>query len=120
MTVVRNVVQFLNKGQIPVATFDQPNYHGWRSGLSVFSLDVSSLAPCLHVGRIPECLFMVQKQANRVLKTISIRTVDTEVLDLAISVVEQLGVDELRLDFGVGKHRRYLPSHLLAHAIRSI
>ena len=41
--------------------------------------------------------------AIRDLKTISTRTVDTEVLDLAISVVKQLGVDELWLDFVVGK-----------------
>ena len=32
-------------------------------------------------------------------------------------LLEQLGIDELWLDFGVGKHRKYIASHLVAQAI---
>ena len=46
-------------------------------------------------------------------------TVDTDVVVLAVSAFEQLGVDEFWLDFGVGKHLKYIASYLLAQAIGS-
>ena len=46
-----------------------------------------------------------------------IRTVDTDVVVLAVYGVQQLGGDELRLDFGVGKNRKYISSQLLTQAI---
>ena len=56
---------------------------------------------------------------NRGHKKIVVRTVDTDNVVLAVSVFEQLGLDELRLDFCVGKHRKYIASYLMAQAIES-
>ena len=50
-------------------------------------------------------------------KKMIVRTVDTDVVVLAVSVFEQLGIDEFWLDFGVGKHLKYIASHLVAQAI---
>ena len=43
---------------------------------------------------------------------ILIRTVDTDVVVLAIAAVQHLSVSELRVAFGVGKH---IPAHTIAH-----
>ena len=40
-----------------------------------------------------------------------IRTVDTDVLVLAISLFNDFGVTQLWIDFGSGKHRIFLPIH---------
>ena len=129
-TILKSWPAFLkvddNKCSLPVLCFleircqQRNSNHRWRSDLSVTSLDVSSLAPCLHVGADTRIFVYGKEAANRGLKKITIRPVGTVVLVLAISVVKQLGVDELGLDFGVGKHRRYLAAHLLAQAISNM
>ena len=43
-----------------------------------------------------------------------LRTVDTDVLVLAISQMQNLNLSELWLEFGVGKHYRVIPVHLIA------
>ena len=47
-------------------------------------------------------------------RKILIRTVDTDVLVLAVSRVQDLSVDEIWMAFGPGKHFRYLPVHSIA------
>ena len=42
---------------------------------------------------------------------ILIRTVDTDVVVLAVAFLQKLDVEELWIAFGVGKHLRYLPIH---------
>ena len=46
-------------------------------------------------------------------KKIIIRTADTDVVVLAISVVEEIKVEELRIAFGTGKHFRYIATHAI-------
>ena len=82
--------------------------------------DISSLAPCSHEEADTRMFVHAAEATNRGHMKIIIRTVDTDVVVLAISVVHQLGVDELWLDFGVGKNRRYLAAHLLSQAIGSL
>ena len=79
--------------------------------------DTTSLAPCLHEGADTRMLVHAADAASRGHKKMIVRTVDTDVVVLAVSVFEQLGIDELWLDFGVGKHRKYIGSHLVAQAI---
>ena len=47
-------------------------------------------------------------------KSIAIRTVDTDVVVLAISFFKDLLVDELWIHFGVGKNVRLIPAHELS------
>ena len=42
---------------------------------------------------------------------ISIRTVDTDVFMIAMYVFKKLNVEELWIEFGAGKHKRWLPVH---------
>ena len=77
----------------------------------------TSLAPCLYEGADTRMFVYAADAASRGHKKMIVRTVDTDVVVLAVSVFEQLGIDELWLDFGVGKHRKYIASHLVAQAI---
>ena len=43
-----------------------------------------------------------------------IRTVDTDVLVLAISIVARFENTEIWITFGTGKHLRYIPAHKIA------
>lgn len=51
------------------------------------------------------------------MKTILIRTVDTDVVVLAIAFARKLEVEELWVAFGTGKHLRYLPIHKIASSL---
>ena len=51
------------------------------------------------------------------MKRILIRTVDTDVVILAIASAKKLEVEELWVAFGVGKHLRYLPIHKIAGSL---
>ena len=55
----------------------------------------------------------MRQQYNKV----SIRTVDTDVVVLAITSAQRLGITELWVAFGAGKHFRFLPIHKLANAL---
>ena len=79
--------------------------------------DTTLLAPCLHEEADTRMFVHAADAASRRHKKMIVRTVDTDVVVLAVSVFEQLGIDELWLDFGVGKHRKYIASHLVAQAI---
>ena len=50
-------------------------------------------------------------------KKIIIRTTDTDVVVLAISVVEKIKVEELWVAFGTGKHFRYIAAHATASSL---
>ena len=73
--------------------------------------DSSSLAPCLHEEVDTRMFVHAADAASRGHKKIIIRSVDTDIVVLAVYVVQQLGGDELWLDFGIGKYRKYLASH---------
>ena len=45
---------------------------------------------------------------------VSIRTVDTDVIVLAVAQIQHLQISELWIEFGVGKHYRFIPAHLVA------
>ena len=50
-------------------------------------------------------------------KKMIIRTADTDVVVLAISVVEEIKVEELWVAFGTGKHFRYNAAHAIASSL---
>ncbi len=45
---------------------------------------------------------------------ISIRTVDTDVVVIAVSLFHELNVDKLWIEFGSGRNKRWLPIHSYA------
>ena len=59
-----------------------------------------------------EYFFLLQKK-------IIIRIADTDVVVLAISVVEEIKVEELWAAFGTGKHLRYTAAHAISSSLAS-
>ena len=57
--------------------------------------DTTSLAPCLHEEADTRMFVHAADAASREHKKMIVRTVDTDVVVLAVSVFEQLGIDEL-------------------------
>ena len=78
-------------------------------------LDLALLAPCSHEEADSRMLLHVSHAANHGHHKILIKTVDTDVLVLAVSVDQGLlPEDELWLAFGTGKSFRYLAAHEIA------
>lgn len=79
--------------------------------------DFNMLAPCTHEEADTRLLLHAFDAANAGYKKVVIRSVDTDVLVLAVSVWHQFQCDELWLAFGSGKHFRYLPVHEIANSL---
>ena len=61
----------------------------------------------LHAGDAARCGF----------QRITIRTVDTDVVVLAVSCVKSFNITELWLAFGTGKHLRFIPAHQIVESL---
>ena len=46
-----------------------------------------------------------------------VRTVDTDVVVIAIAKFQYFSLSELWIEFGVGKHLKYLPAHDISRSI---
>ena len=58
----------------------------------------------------------VEDAMKQVYTKVSIRTVDTEVVVLAVAAAERLSIDQLWVAFGTGKNFRFLAAHEMAQA----
>ena len=77
--------------------------------------DLGSISPCTHEEADTRMLLHVYHAAHHGHDKLLVRTVDTDVVVLAVSVVQCLDAQvELWLAFGTGKHFRYLPAHKIA------
>ena len=79
--------------------------------------DIETLQPCSHEEADTRIILHVLHCAKQGYKRISIRTVDTDIVVLAVGHVQSLNVDELWVDFGVRNHRRYIAAHALANIL---
>ena len=78
-------------------------------------LELALLAPCSHEEAVSRMLLHVSHAANHGHHKILIKTVDTDVVVLAVSVAQGLLPEhELWLAFGTGKSFRYLAAHEIA------
>lgn len=85
--------------------------------LCIQSLDTTGLAPCTHEEADTRIFLHVLDAVNHGFKSVMIRTVDTDVLVLAVSAVQKLSIDELWVAFSSGKSLRYLPAHEISHSL---
>ena len=74
-------------------------------------IDTSRIEPCNHEEADTRLLLHVLDGSSTGIRRISIVTVDTDVVVLALRHFVALNLDELWVEFGVGKYRRYLPIH---------
>ena len=74
-------------------------------------LDLSSLTPCNHEEADTRVFLHVKDMTQQGHTKMVIRTVDTDVLVLAVSVYEQLQeeMEELWVEFGAGKNKKFFP-----------
>ena len=84
--------------------------------------DTSTLAPCTHEEGDTRMFLHVTDAVQCGFTRIIVRTVDTDVLVLAVSLVQQLQEQasediELWVAFGSGTHLRYLAAHEIAEAL---
>ena len=69
---------------------------------------------------IQEYSYMSKTWSDNAIEELSVlKTVDTDVVTLAISLFNEMGdgLDELWIDFGVGRNRRFYPVHSLYHQL---
>ena len=80
-----------------------------------FIKEKKSLSPCNHEEADTRMILHVNHATHHGHHKIMIRTVDTDVVVLAVSVVKDLGQEtELWLAFGTGKNFRYIAAHEIA------
>ena len=79
--------------------------------------DLFNLSPCNQEEADTRLILHVSDAAKCGFTKAMIRTVDTDVVIIAISFFEQLQLSELWISFGVGKHLRYLPIHSISREI---
>lgn len=79
--------------------------------------DVAGLAPCSHEEADTRMLLHVEDAVRQGYRKVSIRTVDTDVVVLAVTAAGRLDIDELWVAFGTGKNFRFLAAHEMAVAL---
>ena len=79
--------------------------------------NTTGLAPSTHEEADTRMFLHVSDAVNHGYGRVMVRTVDSDVLVLAIAAVQQLSIDELWIAFGSGKSLRYLPAHEMAGAL---
>ncbi len=75
------------------------------------------IAPCTHEEADTRMLLHAVDAARKGFKKITLLTVDTDVVVLAIAHVSELGIEELWVAFGTGKNFRYIPAHEIAKSL---
>ena len=74
-------------------------------------IDLTRVSPCNHEEADTRIFVHVKHAADSGHRKIVVKTVDTDVVVLAISLFQSLQIEELWVEFGVGKQLRWLPIH---------
>ena len=81
------------------------------------STDLTTLMPCSHEEADTRIMVHCKDAVTKGHNSVTIRTVDSDVICIAVSNHEGIGADELWIAFGTGKKFRYLPIHEIVHTI---
>ena len=79
--------------------------------------DSARLQPCQHEEADTRMILHLMDATKNGCRRALLRTVDTNVVTLAIASISQLNADEVWVAFGVGKYFRYIPAHEIAAAL---
>lgn len=82
-------------------------------------MQTSRVSSCNHEEADTRVIIHAYDAAKKGSHEIKIRTVDTDILVLAVANMEKLYVQELWVAFVTGKTFRYLPAHEIANALGS-
>ena len=75
------------------------------------ALNTVNISPCNHEESYSRIMLHITDAAERGFKKILVRTVDTDVVVLAVATVQELGMIEIWVAFGTGNDLRYVPAH---------
>ena len=78
----------------------------------------TNLQPCNQEEADTRVLLHAFDGASKGYKKVSIVTVDTDVVVIALYHFFSLNIDELWVEMGVGQHRRWLPLHMYANLLK--
>ena len=78
---------------------------------------MSGLAPCTHEEADTLILLHLEDAVRHGNTRVSIHTVDTDVVVLAVASAQRLNISELWIAFGAGKSFRFLACHEIARAL---
>lgn len=81
------------------------------------TLNLSALQPCNQEEADTRLFLHVMNASHNGLKKIMIITVDTDVVVIAIFAFSLLDIEELWIEFGSGKNKRWLPIHQYAEIL---
>jgi hypothetical protein len=101
--LAQNLVTGLYDKQI-VATKD-------KEVLSNFALNTESINPCNQEEADSRLFLHVKDMSVNGHKKVQIKTVDTDVVVIAVTLFKDLGLEELWIEFGTGVNQRWLPIH---------
>ena len=76
--------------------------------------DTTKLQPCTHEEADTRVMIHIADCVSNGYNKVTIRTTDTDVVVLAVSVVNQLNISELWVAFGSGKNFRIIGAHIIA------
>lgn len=76
--------------------------------------DKTMLSPCSHEEADTRLILHAADAARNGIKRVLIKTVDTDVVVLAVAHRQRISCDELWIAFGTGKHFRYIAAHEIA------
>ena len=79
--------------------------------------DAADLSPCTHEEADTRLLLHAADAARRGYTKVMVRTVDVDVVVIAVAKFQYLSSSELWIEFGVGKHLTYLPAHDIYRSI---
>ena len=88
--------------------------------LSTNTHDTSALAPRNHEEADTRMFVHAADAVNQGCQKIMIRTVDTDVVTIAVSVIASIDITELWVAFGTGRHLRYIPAHSIALSLGAV
>lgn len=75
---------------------------------------IDEIKPCNHEEADTRMLLHVAHATKHGHQRVSIRTVDTDIVVLAITQFQHLHISKLWIEFGIGKQYRFIPAHLVA------
>ena len=81
------------------------------------SRDLSRLSPCTHEEADTRIILHLEGAVKEGKMNVSIRTVDTDVVVLAVSSAKRLSNTEVWIAFGTGKSFRFIAAHEIARAL---
>ena len=109
-----DLFQFLSEQVIRLVTEEGKCIYATNGTNVICSLadaDFSNLAPCSHEEADTRLFLHVSDAVRKGCRKVCVRTVDTDVIVIAIAMYRRINLDELWISFGTKSNFRYIPIH---------